>query len=305
MATQDYQGGSGNGTLQGNEQGNTLRGLGGNDTIYGGGGDDILSGGSGSDVLDGGAGIDTAVFSGNRSDYSLAYASSNSDYTLSLADKVPSRDGEDTIKRVEFFQFADGTFSLDDLLGLRVTTTGDKVDSVTLSDGVFDFVVNGGLNLSVIGNALDNIITGDRGKNFISGMDGSDTINGGLGNDTLRGGHGDDVFVFNTKLGTSKTDRKVNFDKIADFNVKYDSLWLDHTIFRKLGQKGSEDHPAKLSKDFFTIGTHAQDANDYLIYDKKTGILSYDVDGSGPKAAIEFAQLSKHLKLTYKDFFVI
>jgi Ca2+-binding RTX toxin-like protein len=134
---------------------------------------------------------------------------------------------------------------------------------------------------------------------------GHDTVNGGYGNDVLYGQTGGDAFMFDAKLGTARTDRKVNFDKVADFNVKSDSFWLDNAVFKKLGGKGSEDHPAKLKKAFFTIGDHAQDKNDYLIYDSKTGVLSYDADGSGAKAAVEFAKLKKDLKLSYHDFFVI
>ncbi len=171
----------------------------------------------------------------------------------------------------------------------------DGDDRIYTSDG----------NDRIYGGTGYDWLYGENGKDTIYGDAGNDRLFGGAGNDILRGGSGYDTFVFNTKLGTSKTDRKVNFDKIVDFNVKYDSLWLDNAIFKKLGKKGSEDHPAKLSKGFFNFGDHPQDSNDYLLYNKKTGILSYDADGSGSKAAVEFAQLSKHLKLTYKDFFVI
>jgi 16S rRNA U516 pseudouridylate synthase RsuA-like enzyme len=54
-----------------------------------------------------------------------------------------------------------------------------------------------------------------------------------------------------------------------------------------------------------TMSEAAKYKDDYVIYNKKTGVLSYDVDGSGSKAAVEFAQLRKGLALTYKDFFVI
>ena len=49
----------------------------------------------------------------------------------------------------------------------------------------------------------------------------------------------------------------------------------------------------------------AQDSNDFLIYNKKTGVLSYDKDGSGKAQAVEIAILSKNLKMTYLDFMVI
>jgi Ca2+-binding RTX toxin-like protein len=105
-------------------------------------------------------------------------------------------------------------------------------------------------------------------------------------------------------LGTSKTDRKVNFDTIKDFRPKDDSFWLDNAIFKKLGKKGSEQKPATLSKKFFALDK-AKDKDDHLIYNKKSGILSYDADGPGRGQAVEFASLQKELSLTYKDFFVI
>ena len=41
--------------------------------------------------------------------------------------------------------------------------------------------------------------------------------------------------MFDTKL-----NKKTNLDKIADFNVKDDSIWLDNAIFKKLGKKDRE-----------------------------------------------------------------
>jgi hypothetical protein len=43
----------------------------------------------------------------------------------------------------------------------------------------------------------------------------------------------------------------------------------------------------------------------YILYDKKTGVVSYDADGSGKGKAVEFGQLDPGLKLTWKNFFVI
>jgi serralysin len=108
-----------------------------------------------------------------------------------------------------------------------------------------------------------------------------------------------DTFVFNTKL-----NKTTNYDKIADYNVKDDTIWLDNSIFKKLG-KGSESKPGKLNKAFFTIGDKAKDSNDYVIYDSKKGILFNDADGSGGGAAIKVATLTKKLKMSYNDFFVV
>jgi hypothetical protein len=41
-----------------------------------------------------------------------------------------------------------------------------------------------------------------------------------------------------------------------------------------------------LSEDNFVIGTKAHDANDYLIFNPSTKILSYDDDGIGSDPAV-------------------
>ncbi|MGF9763255.1 hypothetical protein AAII07_49770 [Microvirga sp. 0TCS3.31] len=57
--------------------------------------------------------------------------------------------------------------------------------------------------------------------------------------------------------------------------------------------------------DYFTVGDKAKDDNDYVVYDKKKGVLFYDADGSGAGAAVEIASLRIKASLTDKDFFVI
>ncbi len=122
---------------------------------------------------------------------------------------------------------------------------------------------------------------------------------GGLGNDVLTGGAGRDVFVFDTKPHSS-----TNRDKIADFSVRDDGIWLDNAVVTKLGA-GSESRPVQLKSGFFVKGDKAKDANDYVLYDPSKGVLFYDADGSGRGKAVEIATLSKNLSLTYKDFLVI
>jgi Ca2+-binding RTX toxin-like protein len=190
---------------------------------------------------------------------------------------------------------------------------GDSGDDWLYGDSGNDLVYGGIGNDRVYGGAGNDKVYGDAGNDHVNGGGGHDTVVGGSGddvidgnsgNDILYGNAGSDAFVFSYKLGTPSTDRKVNFDTIKDFSVTSDSLWLDNAIFRKLGSGTSSD-PAQLNKEFFVTGTKAREKDDYLIYNKKTGVLSYDADGSGSKEAVEFAQLSKNLKLTYKDFFVI
>ena len=183
---------------------------------------------------------------------------------------------------------------------VQVTDSDNKTYEETLTVDLTDVASE-----NVTGSTGTDVLVGGVGKDVFNGGLGNDKLSGGLGNDTLTGGKGRDVFVFDTKLGTSSTDRKVNFDTIKDFSVKDDSLYLDNAIFKKLGS-GTATSPKQLSKSFFTIGDKAKDKNDYIIYNDKTGVLSYDADGSGKGKAVEFAQLSKKLTtLSYKDFFVI
>ncbi|MBB4041511.1 Ca2+-binding RTX toxin-like protein [Microvirga flocculans] len=149
------------------------------------------------------------------------------------------------------------------------------------------------------GSAFKDRIVGGAGKDTLSGGLGDDTIFGGLGNDRLSGNAGRDVFVFSTKTNKTK-----NVDTITDFVVKDDSIWLDNAVFTKIG-KGLPTKPGKLAKDMFVLGKKAQDAEDRIVYDKGTGALYYDADGTGRGAQVKIAQLKKGLALTEKDFFVI
>lgn len=48
-----------------------------------------------------------------------------------------------------------------------------------------------------------------------------------------------------------------------------------------------------------------EDADDHIIYNDVTGALSFDVDGTGAAAAVQFATLSAGLALTNSDFLVV
>ncbi len=81
----------------------------GNDTITGNQGANVLRGNAGNDVLDGGDGSDTAVFAGNRADYTIT-RNANGSYTIT--DTTAGRDGTDTLSNIEQARFADQTFAL-------------------------------------------------------------------------------------------------------------------------------------------------------------------------------------------------
>ena len=103
--------------LTGDANGNLLVGGRGDDTLVGGGGNDTLIGdrfehnhdsGNGNDTLgDGTIDRDTAVFSGNRADYTFTYDTTTGQ--LAVQDNVAGRDGTDTLFAIEQLQFADQT----------------------------------------------------------------------------------------------------------------------------------------------------------------------------------------------------
>ncbi len=187
------------------------------------------------------------------------------------------------------------TVRVTDSMGL----TFDKVLSIGVLDWATENTTGSADNDMFLGGNGADILSGGIGVDRIDGSGGRDRLNGGLGNDTLTGGADRDIFIFDSMLGTDRTDRQVNFDTITDFKPKQDKIYLENAIFRKLRKTGS------LNEDFFQIGSKADDPNDYILYNKRTGVLSYDRDGSGGAKAIEFAILKKNLKLTYKDFFVM
>ena len=110
----------------------------------------------------------------------------------------------------------------------------------------------------------------------------------------LTGGAGNDAFLFN-----AKPDMWGNVDTITDFSVPGDLILIDHLAFTKIGRVGA------FAAANLVIGTKALDAADRLIYDKTTGNLFYDADGSGRSAAILFAHLSPNLSLTASDFLIV
>ncbi|MER8744205.1 M10 family metallopeptidase C-terminal domain-containing protein [Mesorhizobium sp. M0478] len=136
---------------------------------------------------------------------------------------------------------------------------------------------------------------GVAGADTLNGGGGSDLLDGGLAADTLTGGAGDDYFRFSTELGNG------NIDWIKDFKVADDTILLDNLIFASVGGDGA----LALGSFYKSAAGAAHDADDRIIYDTDSGILSYDADGSGQGAAVQFAHLNTNLDLSAADFIVI
>lgn len=129
-------------------------------------GDDTFTGAGGNDNIDGGAGIDTSVYSGNLSDYSVTKSSSN---YLIFDNRSGSPEGTDTLVNVEKLQFADQTVDID--AGVTFTSSvetlfssyGDAAKGLSAAYGVLlDGVPNQTGFKFLIGNAaVTNFGAGD------------------------------------------------------------------------------------------------------------------------------------------------
>ncbi len=164
--------------------------------------------------------------------------------------------------------------------------------------------------ISATGTSIANKISGNSANNTLDGGAGNDTLIGGLGTDTLVGGTGNDSltgggssdkltggtgkdrFVFN-----SKTEGK---DTITDFSVIDDTIYLSAASFG-----GGLAAGAVITAAQFRLGSAAGDSSDRLIYNKSTGGLFFDIDGTGATVQLQFATLSTSLAMTNNDIFVV
>jgi len=165
--------------------------------------------------------------------------------------------------------------------------TGD--DRIFGDDGD-DFINGDSGNDALDGGGGNDLLYGADGDDKLVGGGGADKIQGSLGDDLLKGGYGNDLFIFaEVDLGF------LGVDTIRDFKPGKDSIAFDPI----------EGIGPKLGSGEFVIGTKAKDANDYIIYDDRKGMLSYDDDGKGGEAAIAFARVGKDLDLSHTDFDVL
>lgn len=333
-----------NDTLRGGAGDDTLAGGDGKDTLIGGSGIDTLSGGAGNDVLVGNDDGDTATyFDSTGVTVSLAVTTAQntgsagwdrlsgisnlvgSDYVDRLtgdanANHLDGGADDDTLFGRGGDDVLNGDNGADTLFGgagADAISGGLGRDSAAYRDadaGVTVDLQNVGLNTgfaagdtfssienlsgsrfgdSLYGDTGANRLVGKEGNDFLFGRDGSDRLIGGAGNDTLSGGTGSDLFMFNAPL-----DAATNVDTITDFSVSADKIALGNQVFTSLP-------PGPLAADAFFIGAIAQDAQDRIGYNSATGAVSYDADGNGAGAAIQFATLATGLSLTSSDFLVV
>jgi RTX calcium-binding nonapeptide repeat (4 copies) len=296
---------------------------------------DMLDGGAGADVLNGADGFDFVSFESSGAGVTASLSGASGDgvgdtwisiegiigsshadtltgngatilkgrggddtYHLKAGDiaEESANEGRDTVIAGRSYALsADAHIEVLKLSGVSSKTSANLTGSNTANE----ILGHGGAN-TLRGLSGNDVLKAAAGNDTLKGDAGSDKLYGGLGNDKLYGGTGSgkDVFVFDTKLSKTK-----NVDRIYDFNTKYDSFQLEDKIFTKLGKGSSKG--VKLKFDMFVKGKAAQDREDRIIYDKDTGALYYDKDGTGSSEQVKIATLNKNLKIYFHDFYVI
>ena len=130
-------------------------------------------------------------------------------------------------------------------------------------------------------------LLGSSGADTLTGGVGDDVITGGPGADTLTGGGGADTFAFTTAPNGT-------VDRITDFASGTDKLAFAQSAFSALA-------PGELSAAAFVQAAAAFAADQRIIYNQTTGLLSYDADGNGSGAAVAVAQLNAGQALKAQD----
>jgi hypothetical protein len=283
-------------------------GSGGNDYIYAGAGDDWIFAGAGNDTINGGDGNDWIdAFQGGNNAIN-GDAGNDTIYAGGGNDTINGGDGIDTL----IGGAGNDTYIVDtttDMITEAANAGSDTViSSISFSLAAIANVENlsltGSTAINGTGNTLNNVITGNSAANSLSGGTGNDNLNGGdgidtliggAGNDSLSGGLGADTFQFDSPLNT-----RTNLDSIIDFSIiQGDMIQLSRSIFTAFTTPGT------LAASAFVIGAAATTANQRILYNSATGILSYDRDGIGTIGAIGFANLSSGLALTNSSFSII
>jgi serralysin len=329
-------GGKANDTIIGNSAANSLSGSGGSDTIKGQNGNDRLYGGAGNDSLDGGGGVDTVSYSSARKslDASLTRKTLKSHVDLGT-DKFASIENllggqaNDRLEGNAAANLLDGLRGADRLIGQGgndiyvidnrsdwiTETANDGIDSVKslvslsylLADRgqaayigahVENISLTGTASISVKANNRDNAIKGNSGNNRIESTGGNDNINGGAGNDRLDGGSGNDRLTGGAGLD-SFVFTSLQRDTISDFVTADDRILLSAQAFAGLGSTGV------LATAALVLGSAAADEDDRILFEETTGALSFDSDGNGTTAAVQFAQITKLTGTLTSDDFVI
>jgi len=191
-----------------------------------------------------------------------------------------------------YYFAANGTVDdLDNSLG----NNGGTIDNVVVdASGVtangLRFEGNGNDN-TFIGTTQDDVFVGNGGNDTLTGGDGADTFVFGQVHEQVVTGDDDEVQTY-----VDTAFNLTGIDTITDFLSGVDKIALNIDQFTSLTVGSFTADNLVCS-----VGAAAGDANDFLLFDTSTGALSYDADGSGAGAAVQFATLTGVTSLSASD----
>lgn len=152
-------------------------------------------------------------------------------------------------------------------------------------------------NDTVYGAGGNDTLAGGAGRDVLFGGAGNDLLYGGAGADILFGGTGSDAFIFNTRpVGDGLAD----LDIVQDYS-RVDLVVFDNAAFAGLGFDGW------LNPNVFKVVGFGGvvDADDRLIYNARSGVLTYDANGSGTGGQVAIADFSGNPALTASNIFIL
>jgi Ca2+-binding RTX toxin-like protein len=314
--------------ISGDTLGNILRGVGGNDALDGRAGNDTLVGGAGADSLVGGAGDD--ILTDHEQQPALAGASPpRASFVASDSDTLQGGEGADWIYASGGGDVIDGGTGIDSLMmsfsggtaaivltsaaggawtvtnGGVVTATATNIEAVSFTGGAlndslsanlsaFAVVMDGDAGNDVLrGSRNGDVLVGSGGNDRLFGFGGDDFLVGGAGRDVLNGGLGADLFRYDLAAEGR--------DTIQGFASGEDRLWIDASGFRGGLAEGMDlDATGR-----FVLGSTATAARGQFLYEGTTGVLLWDVDGTGARGALTIATLDPGTTLLASDFLLV
>ena len=285
LRIEEFRLGDGDDVFRGGVRRDRLDGGGGNDTLVGRAGNDILDGNLDDDLLQGGEGADS-LFGSNGSDVLEGGAGADTLDGGRGADRLDGGEGIDTATFAGMLVFDPVAFigvviDLDAPGDNRGEALGDTYA------GIERFVLTD----------LNDDFHGDDAAQIVLGGGGDDWIVGRGGRDTLSGGGGSDGFAF--------AGAREGRDLITDFTLAEDELdWIAINAPGFGGGLVADMDLAAEGRLVAGIAPVATRAVGQFLYDTTTGLLSWDVDGTGRAAPVGFALLAGAPLLTAADILV-
>ena len=187
--------------------------------------------------------------------------------------------------------------------GLNGTSNNDRILGLGGNDTLKglagdDNLIGGAGNDSLIGANGQDSLTGDNGQDTLIGGNDADTLTGGSGKDTLIGEAGADLLTGGAESDIFYYPNLNNGgDVITDFQN-------DDFVIASAAGFGGGLTTGFLKPSQFTLGSGASDTSDRFIYNRSSGELFFDPDGTGSTNQLLIATLSNNPNLSNDDIFI-